>query len=507
MTTASEERDMETHAESSTSADLERSSTDWYYHGIRLKNYRTPMTQVVLIGLIAFMTVGMSSALNGAGGGGLLNTQQSTNANVAVYSTFAALAFFSGTIYNRVGIRVCLMFGGFGYAFLESAYFATAHIGDRATAFIVVAGCVEGLSAAMLWTAQGAVTMGYPCEDEKGKAFAVFWTIFQMGGVIGSIIPICLNWNSKAGTVSDATFITFIAIMLFGCLLPLLLIPSDKVVRKDNTAVVLPSAPTWNSEIRGLLNVLVQDKWIVTLFPFFIASNWFYTYQKNDFNAPFFTLRTRSFNGLWSNFANMAGVWLMGLLLDFQPQKYSRMLRARFGLVFLFVATLAIWGAGWVFVKDTVRGKVPEPLIDVTESRRYAPYIIIYVFWSLYDGIFQAYAYWLLGSLSNNSARLSHYSGWYKSLQSAGAAVVWRLDGIKISYVSMYLSTWIILLGSILCTTWVAWTKVKEHSEDEGVMIVAEGLEEERGDEHDGLAGKSGDVKDVVRVKSGGIAA
>lgn len=42
------------------------------------------------------------------------------------------------------------MFGGFGYAVLESAYFATAHIGEKATAFIVVGGCIEGLSAAMV---------------------------------------------------------------------------------------------------------------------------------------------------------------------------------------------------------------------------------------------------------------------------------------------------------------------------------------------------------------------
>lgn len=29
--------------------------------------------------------------------------------------------------------------------------------------------------------------------------------MYQAGGVIGSIIPICLNWKSTAGTVSDAT--------------------------------------------------------------------------------------------------------------------------------------------------------------------------------------------------------------------------------------------------------------------------------------------------------------
>lgn len=32
-------------------------SSDWYYHGLRLKNYRSPMVQVTLVGLVAFSTV------------------------------------------------------------------------------------------------------------------------------------------------------------------------------------------------------------------------------------------------------------------------------------------------------------------------------------------------------------------------------------------------------------------------------------------------------------------
>lgn len=419
----------------------------------------------------------MSSALGGAGGGGLLNTTQSTNANVAVYSTFAALAFFGGTIYNRVGIKVCLMFGGFGYACLASAYFTTAHIGNRATPWVVLAGCLEGLSAAMLWTAQGAVTMCYPTEDMKGRSFSVFWTIFQMGGVIGSIIPVCLNWSSKAGNLNDGSYIAFIVIMLCGCCIPLLLIPSDKVIRTDGSQVVLPPMPTWTSELKGMYRILQKNWWIITLFPFFGASNWFYTYQTNDFNVPNFTLRTRSFNGLWSNFFNMVGVWTMGTFLDFPftSKHLGRAMRAKFGIIYLLVATLSIWGGGWVFVKDAKRGVSPAPLIDVTESARYFPYLALYIFYAFYDGCFQAYAYWLMGSLSNNSATLSHYSGWYKSIQSAAAAVVWRLDGLEISYKSMYISTWAILVGSVLTTFYVAFTKVREHSTDEVRVLVGEG--------------------------------
>jgi MFS family permease len=66
------------------------------------------------------------------------------------YAAFAALAFFGGAIYNRVGIKICLMIGGFGYVCLASAYFTTAHIGNRATPWVVLAGCLEGLSAAMV---------------------------------------------------------------------------------------------------------------------------------------------------------------------------------------------------------------------------------------------------------------------------------------------------------------------------------------------------------------------
>jgi len=110
-----------------------------------------------------------------------------------------------------------------------------------------------------------------------------------------------------------------------------------------------------------------------------------------------------------------------------------------------------------------------------TQSARYFRYLAIYIFYAFYDGCFQAYAYWLMGSLSNNSATLSHYAGWYKSIQSAAAAVVWRLDGLEVSYKNMYISTFAILLGSILTTFYVAFTRVQEHSSDEVAVLIGEG--------------------------------
>lgn len=89
--------------------------------------------------------------------------------------------------------------------------------------------------------------------------------------------------------------------------------------------------------------------------------------ERNDFNAPNFTLRTRSFNGLCSNFFNMVGVWAMGTLLDFpfKSKHVTRALRARIGIVLLLILTLTIWGGGYVFVEGAVRGVVPKPLVDM----------------------------------------------------------------------------------------------------------------------------------------------
>lgn len=63
----------------------------------------------------------------------------------------------------------------------------------------------------------------------------------------------------------------------------------------------------------------------------------------------------------------MIGVWVMGTMLDFpfKSKRATRALRARVGIISLLVLTLSVWGGGYVFVKDSVRGVVPEPLIDM----------------------------------------------------------------------------------------------------------------------------------------------
>ena len=59
--------------------------------------------------------------------------------------------------------------------------------------------------------------MSYPLEKDKGKAFGIFWAIFQLGSFIGAVIALAINIHSGSlDAVSTATYIAFIIIAFLG---------------------------------------------------------------------------------------------------------------------------------------------------------------------------------------------------------------------------------------------------------------------------------------------------
>jgi drug/metabolite transporter (DMT)-like permease len=85
-----------------------------------------------------------------------------------------------------------------------------------------LAGAILGVTAALLWSAQGAIMMSYPLEKDKGKSFGIFWAIFQLGTFIGSVIALAINIKSgKLNSVATSTYIVRIHllhnVLLFTC--------------------------------------------------------------------------------------------------------------------------------------------------------------------------------------------------------------------------------------------------------------------------------------------------
>jgi MFS family permease len=148
--------------------------------------FASPEFQLYLVSFVCFLCPGMFNAVSGLGGGGQVNATDVNNSNTALYSTFAVVGFFAGSIANRIGLRLTLSMGGLGY-FLYVASLLSYNINQNA-GFLIFAGAFLGVCAGLLWCAQGAVMLSYPQEHEKGKYIAVFWVIFNLGGVIGSLV-------------------------------------------------------------------------------------------------------------------------------------------------------------------------------------------------------------------------------------------------------------------------------------------------------------------------------
>lgn len=408
--------------------------------------YAHPSVQVTLVAFVSFLCPGMWNALNGLGGGGLVDAKPANNANVALYSTFAVVGFFAGIATNKLGIRATLSLGGFGYTLYSSSLLCYKH--TKNSGFLLFAGLQLGLCTGLFWVAQGMVMLSYPTEASKGKYIAWTWMIYNMGAVIGSVIALVQNMHSDDNSIGDVTFYVIISLSLLGTLISLFLCEAKSVKRTDGSPVSLPQTPTWKSEIVGLLETLKQDTYILLFFPMFFASNFFYPYQFNTFNLATFNIRTRSLNNTLYWLAEIGGSYLAGYALD--STCIRRSLRARIAAGTLFVLVIGVWTGAYVWQRNqplrVENGAVKK---DFTDSDYTGP-MFLYLSFGLLAAIWQTCVYWFVGALTNNDRKLANFAGFYKGVQSAGGAVSFRINTLAVSSVNELVACWVLLAVSLL---------------------------------------------------------
>ncbi|CCC05425.1 hypothetical protein SMACR_09175 [Sordaria macrospora] len=439
----------------------------WMYKGFKVFGhelwYASPLFQLLLVSLVCFMCPGMYNALSGLGGGGQVDHKAQDDASTALYSTFAVVAFFSGSIANKLGVRLTLSFGGLGYVIYIASFLSYNH--NQNHGFVVFAGALLGVCAGLLWTAQGTIMMSYPTEDMKGRYISWFWIIFNLGAVIGSLIPLGQNINKVAGPVTDGTYVGFLVLTLIGAVLALCLCDVGKVQREDGSKVIMMKNPSWITEFKGLFETITSAPWVVLLFPMFFASNTFYTYQSNDMNGSQFNTRTRALNNTLYWLAQIFGAVIVGYALDFAGARRS--VRAKGSFIALIILTFAIWGGGYAWQKDQVTREetAEEGFVTVDWSdggKKYVGPMFLYMFYGFYDAAWQTCIYWYMGALSNSGRKAANLAGFYKGIQSAGAAVFWRLDGLKKPFDTMFGATWGLLGGALLIAAPVIWMKIQD---------------------------------------------
>ncbi|KAF9524668.1 major facilitator superfamily domain-containing protein [Crepidotus variabilis] len=410
--------------------------------------YFHPATQLVMLGLVCFMCPGLFNALNGLGAGGQVDSATSSNANTALHATFSISAFFSGSINNRLGARMTLFLGSIGYALYIASYLAM-NIHPSAGGFVIAAGTILGICAGLLWTAQGSLMLSYPTESQKGRFIGIFWAILNLGAVIGASVSLALNFSGTTNSVGNSTYIAFLVLTMTGAMIPLIMANPDDIVRTDGSKPAAFRHPSWRAEIYNLWVAVRDDRLVILLFPMFFSASWFYTWQFNGYNAALFTIQARSLNNLIYWVAQIVGSIIIGIILD--TKVIGRRARAftGWGILFFAVTSLHIWA--YFYQKNYTRESVSHTAHKIGISDKgYMAKMWLYFFFGILDAIWQITVYWIVGTMSNDPAKLAHFTGLYKAFQSAGATGIWRADAVKTSYMNMFVSTWVLLIAGLL---------------------------------------------------------
>ncbi|KAK5995449.1 hypothetical protein PT974_03856 [Cladobotryum mycophilum] len=386
-----------------------------------VKVYAHPWTQILLISFICFCLPGMYNALTGLGGSGQVDSTVASNANVALLSTTAATALFIvGPIFSWIGPRICFLVGGWTYALYSGSLLGFNH--TKNGSFVIASGAILGIGASFLWIVQGAIMTTYVNESQKGRAIAVFWIIFNLGGGIGSLASFGINYHSRSDTVSNSTYIALMAVMIFGWILGVFICSPSRI----RLAQLHRAVETEKHSFRGTLDIAVRTmmKWrVACMIPLFFSANIFYSYQQNNVNGLTFNIRTRSLNSALYWIAQMFGGLFIGVALDLPW--LDRPGRARLGWAILFVTGMAIWGGGYQFQKwqDRHFAQGHKQDLDYLDGKASTGPIFLYIFYGMYDALWQGFSYWLIGTESNSAARAAILTGAYKSFQACGGAM------------------------------------------------------------------------------------
>ena len=322
---------------------------------------------------------------------------------------------------------------------------------------MIASGAILGIGASLLWVVQGAIMTTYVEESQKGRAIAVFWIIFNLGGGVGSLASFGLNFHSKSGTVSDSTYIALMVIMLVGWLLGIFICSPSRIKLAQLHAAIETEKHSLKATIIQAVRTVCTWR-VACMIPLFFSANVFYSYQQNDVNGMTFNIRTRSLNGALYWMAQMLGGLFIGVLLDLPF--LGRPTRAKLGWVVLFVTGMAIWGGGYAFQKWENRRLAAglKQDIDYTQGSLSAGPIFLYIFYGAYDALWQGFCYWLIGTESNSTARAAVLVGAYKTFQATGGAMAWRINALHVAPMSQLAMNWGLSIGSLLIVLPTVWT-------------------------------------------------
>eukprot|EP00948_MAST-09A_sp_MAST-9A-sp1_P004298 g4298.t1 len=403
---------------------------------------RKSTTQITILAFIFFCLPGMFNAVSSMAGG--IDPNKFSIANTIAFATFTCGSFLAPIFYILFGARILLLIGSLGYLLFVVALLLVSEIPNDITWFLYLSGAIAGLLISLLWQAQSAMILSYPTLDSKGNAIAIFWTIYNFGGVFGGLIVLCTNLDETAQGKNTylGMFIAFLIVMFLGAaLIFTLIVKPSNVIRPDDSLVDMPDEKIGSQifesigiELYEVLKVFC-DKHMLAMAPVILYTNWVQAFEFSIYNAQLFNRRTMGLNTMLYWTASMVFSMCTGKFLDLKI--WTPFKRGLSALLLWTIIAIPTWTVSTFIVYPYMNAPFPAVPIDFEDSDtgQYIGYSAVYFFFGAADAIIQVIAFWTMGQLTDNPITLSRYAGFFKGVQNLGSMIGWLLNGLGVNSV------------------------------------------------------------------------
>ncbi|KAK4125176.1 MFS general substrate transporter [Parathielavia appendiculata] len=389
--------------------------------------YRSPLFNVILVGLISFTQPGIWNALNNTGAGGQQEPYLVNGSNSLTFGIMVFGCTIFGIVANRIGVKKVLIIGTLGYA----PYSASLYVNNRYGTewFVLFGGATCGIAASALWASEGAIALGYGDVKDRGKFTGIWLGLRELGQLIGSSIQLSLNVStSSRGKVGYTTYLVLIALQCLGLPLALLVSPPEKVIHSDgrrgrvvakDTTIKAELSKTWK---------LIKRKQMFLLIPILVGFNFNGTYL-GIYMTKYFSVRARTLgslvSGIAATFANIFWGWFYDL------KYFSRPTLAKICWLFFVITMLASFG--WQVSNEKLYGDSnPRVTLD-WENPGFGRGFASMVFLRFLNESHYMFVYWIVGAFFDDIETLTLAVSLVRTFESVGSSVSFGIGAAAVS--------------------------------------------------------------------------
>ncbi|KAK2790386.1 hypothetical protein FQN52_005654 [Onygenales sp. PD_12] len=421
--------------------------------------YRSPLFNVVIVGLISFTQPGIWNALNYTGAGGQAEPYLVNGANALTFGLMSFGCTIFGVLANRYGLRRILAIGCLGYAPYSAALYVNNRYGVEW--FMLFGGATCGLAASALWAAEGAIAIGYPTIKERGRMTGIWLGLRELGQLIGASITLSLNVKQgEKGKVGYVTYLVLIALQCLGLPLALLVSHPSKVIRGDGSRVNIPSkSKTVVGEFKAAWRIL-KTKHIYMLIPMLVGFGWNAIYL-GIYQTKYFSVRTRTLaslcSGIASTFANIFWGWFFDL------KCFSRPVLAKCTWFFFAVFMFGLFG--WQVANEKFYSSAEEKVTLDWERPGFGRGFAVNVLFRFMNESHYMFVYWIIGTFTNDLENITLTVGIIRSFESVGSAISYGIGAVKTTPMVNLIVAFVMFALTVPSTSAVVFM-VPEHPED-----------------------------------------